>query len=110
MVSGPVSIGGFEEGKLESDGPTEEVVAQIRLRRTDPVQLSAQKIDKAAKIRIVMQPDPLGVHEVVGQRLRRADGPVEIEPLGHDEDMSDHWDDIARAPVCGIDFWPTPVS
>jgi hypothetical protein len=19
-------------------------------------------------------------------------------------------DDIARAPVCGIDFWPTPVS
>ena len=86
MVSGPVGIGGFEEGEFEGDSPTEEVAAQIRLCGTDPVQLRAQEIDEAAKIRIVVQRDPLGVHEVVRQRLRRAGGPVEIEPLGHNED------------------------
>ena len=47
MVSGPVGIGGFEEGKFEGDGPAEEVAAQIRLRGTDPVQLRAQEIDEA---------------------------------------------------------------
>ena len=31
----------------------------------DPIQLSAQEIDEVAKIRIVVQRDPLGVHEVV---------------------------------------------
>ena len=53
MVSGSVSIGGFEEGKFEDDSPTEEVAAQIRLRGADPVQLRAQEIDEAAKIGIV---------------------------------------------------------
>src|SRR5207245_4988351 len=86
MVSGSVSIGGFEEGEYEGDSATEEVAAQIRLRGTDPVQLRAQEIDEAAKTRIVVQRDPLGVHEVARQRLRRAGGPVEIEPLSHDED------------------------
>jgi hypothetical protein len=76
MVSGPVGIGGIEEGEFEGDSPTEEVAAQIRLRGTDPVQLRAQEIDEAAKIRIVVQRDPLSVHEVVPQRLRRARGPV----------------------------------
>jgi hypothetical protein len=85
-VSGPVCVGGFEEGKFQGDSPTEEVAAQIRLRGADPVQLRAQEIDEAAKPRIVVQCDPLGVHKVVGQRLGRAGGPVEIEPLGHDED------------------------
>ena len=86
MVSGPVGIGGFEEREFEGDSATVEVAAQIRLRGADPVQLRAQEIDEAAKLRIVVQCDPLGVHKVVRQRLRRAGGPVEIEPLGHDED------------------------
>ena len=86
MVSGPVGIGGFEEGEFDGDSPMEEVAAQIGVRGPDPVQLCAQEIDKAAKIRIVVQVDPLCVHEVVRQRLRRAGGPVEIKPLGHDED------------------------
>src|SRR5438309_12133705 len=86
MVSGSVSISGFEEGKFEGDSPTEEVAAQIRVRGADAVQLRAQEIDEAAKIRIVVQRNPLGVHEVVRQGLRRTRGPVEIEPLGHDED------------------------
>jgi hypothetical protein len=79
-ASGPIGISGFEEGEFEDDSATEEVAAQIRLHGADPVQLRAQEIDKAAKIRVVVQRDPLGVHEIVGQRLRRAGGPVEIEP------------------------------
>ena len=77
VVSGSLSIGGFEESKFEGDGPKEEVAAQIRLRAADPVQLRAQEIDEAAKTRIVMQGAPLGVHKVVRQRLRRAGGPVD---------------------------------
>jgi len=76
-VSGPLFIGGFEEGDLERDSSTEEVAAQIHVPGADPVQLRAQKIDEAAEIPIVVQSDPLGVHEVVWQRLRRARGPVE---------------------------------
>jgi len=49
MVSGSVGIGGFEEGKFEGDGPTEEVVAQIRPRGTDPVQLPVQEIDEGSR-------------------------------------------------------------
>ena len=64
-MSGRICVGGFEEGEFEGDSPTEEVAAQIRLRGADPVQLRAQEIDEAAKIRIVVQRDPLGVHEVV---------------------------------------------
>ena len=79
-------IGSFEEGELEGDSARKEVAAQIRVRGADAVQLRAQEIDEAAKIRIVVQRDPLGVHEVVRQRLRRAGGLVEIEPLGHNED------------------------
>src|SRR5271167_4677802 len=86
MVSDSVSISGFEEGKFEGDSSTEEVAAQIRLRGADPVQLRAEEIDEAAKIRIVVQRDPLGVHKVVRQRFGRPGGPVQIEPLGYDED------------------------
>src|ERR1700720_830233 len=85
-MSGPVGVGGFEEGEFEGDGPLEKVAAQILLRGADAVQLRAQEIDEAAKPRIVVQRDPLGVHEIDRQRLRRAGGPVEIEPFGHDED------------------------
>src|SRR5207248_1259786 len=85
-MSGPVGVGGFEEGEFEGDGPLEKVAAQILSRGADAVQLRAQEIDKAAKPRIVVQRDPLGVHEIDRQRLRRAGGPVEIEPFGHDED------------------------
>ena len=85
-MSGPVGVGGFEEGEFEGDSPTEKVAAQILLRGTDAVQLPAQEIDDAAKIRIVVQHDPLGVHKVFRPWLRRAGGPVEIEPLGHNED------------------------
>ena len=85
-MSGPVRVGGFEEGEFEGDGPLEKVAAQILLRGADAVQLRAQEIDEAAKPRIVVQRDPLGVHEIHRQRLRRAGGPVEIEPFGHDED------------------------
>ena len=53
MVSGPVGISGFEEGEFEGDSPTEEVAAQICLRGTRPVQLRAQEIDEAAKIRTI---------------------------------------------------------
>ena len=42
---GPADIGGFEEGEFEGDSPTEEVAAQIRLRRADPIQLRAQEIE-----------------------------------------------------------------
>jgi hypothetical protein len=72
IVSGSVSKGGFEEGEFEGDSPTEEAVAQIRLLRTDPVQLRAQEIEEAVEIQIIVQHDPLGVHEIIGQRLRRA--------------------------------------
>ena len=71
-LSVPLGVRSFEEGELEGDGPTEEVAAQARLCRADPVQLRTQEIDEAAKIRIVVQCDPLGVHKVVRQRLRRA--------------------------------------
>src|SRR5205807_4882652 len=68
--SGPIAIGGFEEGEFEGDSPTEEVAAQIRVRGADAVQLRAQEIDEAAKIRIVVQRDPLGLHEVFRPWLR----------------------------------------
>ena len=71
MVSGPLLIGGFEEGELERDGSTEKVTAQIDVRGADPVQFRAQKIDEAAEIQIVVQSDPLGIHEVVWQRVAR---------------------------------------
>jgi hypothetical protein len=64
-MSGRISVGGFEEGEFEGDSPTEEVAAHIGLRGADAVQLPAQEIDEAAKIRIVVQRDPLGVHEIV---------------------------------------------
>src|SRR5437763_8088489 len=80
-MSGPVGVGGFEEGEFEGDGPLEKVAAQILLRGADAVQLRAQEIDEAAKSRIVVQRDPLGVHEIDWQRLRRAGRPVEIEPF-----------------------------
>jgi hypothetical protein len=54
-MSGPVGVGGFEEGEFEGDGPLEKVVAQILLRGADAVQLRAQEIDEAAKPRIVVQ-------------------------------------------------------
>src|SRR5260370_12984252 len=62
-MSGPVGVGGFEEGEFEGDGPLEKVSAQILVRGADAVQLRAQEIDEAAKPRIVVQRDPLGVHE-----------------------------------------------
>jgi hypothetical protein len=73
-ISGSVAICGFEKGEFKADSPAEEVTAQIRLRGPDAVQLRAQEIDETAKIRIVVQHDPLGVHEVVRQRRRRAGG------------------------------------
>jgi hypothetical protein len=63
-MSGPGGVGGFEEGEFEGDGPLEKVAAQILLRGADAVQLRAQEIDEAAKPRIVVQRDPLGVHEI----------------------------------------------
>jgi class 3 adenylate cyclase len=53
-------IGGFEEGEFEAGGATKEVATQICLSRPDAVQLRAQKINEPAKIRIVVQRDPLG--------------------------------------------------
>src|SRR5580700_10769383 len=67
-MSGPVGVGGFEEGEFEGDGPLEKVAAQILLRGADAVQLRAQEIDEAAKPRIVVQRDPLGMHEIDWQR------------------------------------------
>src|SRR5215472_3817650 len=84
--SGPIPTGGFEEGEFKADSPTAEVAAQVCVRGADAVQLRAQEIDEGAKIGIVVQRNPLGVHEIGWQRLRRAGGPVEIEPFGHDED------------------------
>jgi hypothetical protein len=46
-VSGPLRVGGFEEGEFEGDSPTEEVAAQVRLCGADSVQLRAQEIDEA---------------------------------------------------------------
>src|SRR6516164_1425946 len=74
-------IGGFEKGEFERDSARKEVAAQICVRRADTVQLRAQEIDEPTKIRIVVQRDPLRVYEVVRQRLRRAGGPIEIQPF-----------------------------
>src|ERR1700730_3974072 len=76
--SASIGIGGFEEGRLEGDSPTEEVAAQIRLGGTDAVQLGAQEIDKGAQTRAVVQHNPFGMHKIGRQRPRRACGPVEI--------------------------------
>ena len=86
--SGPIPIGGFEEGEFKADSPTGEVAAQVCLRGADAVQLRAQEIDEAAKIGIVVQRDPLGVYEIGRQRLRRAGGPVKTEPFRHDDRCS----------------------
>jgi hypothetical protein len=64
VQSGPVCVGGFEEGEFEGDSATEKVAAEIRLRAANSVQLRAQEIDEVAKIRIVVKRDPLGVHEI----------------------------------------------
>src|SRR5215469_8045649 len=48
--SGPIPIGGFEEGEFKADSPTGEVAAQVCLRGADAVQLRAQEIDEAAKM------------------------------------------------------------
>src|SRR6185437_4753546 len=55
--------------EFEGDGPLEKVAAQILLRGADAVQLGTQEIDEATKPRIVVQRDPLGVHEIDRQRL-----------------------------------------
>jgi hypothetical protein len=45
-------------------------IADVRqVSRTDPIQLRVQEIDKDAKLRIVVQRDPLGVHEVAAAAL-----------------------------------------
>ena len=59
-------IGGFEKGEFERDSAKKQVAAQIFVPRADTVQLRAQEIDKPAKIRIVVQRDPLRVYGVVG--------------------------------------------
>ena len=51
-MSGPVRVGGFEEGEFEGDGPLEKVAAQILLCGANAVQLRAQEIDEAAKPRM----------------------------------------------------------
>src|SRR5215471_5390905 len=84
-LSAQVGIGGTEKGQLKGDGPSEEVAAKIRLDGADPIQLSTQKIDEGAKTRAVVQGNPLRMNEVVGQRLRRVGGPVELVLYGHDE-------------------------
>jgi hypothetical protein len=61
--SGP--IGGFEKREFERDSARKEVAAQICVRRANTVQLRAQEINEPAKIRIVVQRDPLRVYEVV---------------------------------------------
>ena len=48
----------------------------------DPIQLRAEKTDEVAKIWIVVEHDPLDVHEVSGNGFG-AGGPIQIEPLGH---------------------------
>ena len=75
-MSGPIGVSGFEEGEFEGDSPTKEVAAEIRLQRADPVQLGAQEIDEDTKIRIVVERDPLGVHEVVRGWLWGAGSPI----------------------------------
>ena len=44
-------------------------MAQVRLLGADPIQLRVQEIDKDAKLRIVVQRDPFGVHEVAAAAL-----------------------------------------
>jgi hypothetical protein len=82
-MSGPVGVGGFEKGEFGGDSVTEKVAAQMHLGGADAIQFGAPEIDEATKTRIVVQRDPLGMDEVVRQRLRRAAGSVEIEPLGY---------------------------
>ena len=38
-MSGPVGVGGFEEGEFEGDSPTEKVAAQILLASSDELDL-----------------------------------------------------------------------
>lgn len=63
-MSGWVGVRGFEKGEFEGNRATEKVAAHRRAR-ADPVELRANEIDEVAKIRIVLQRDPLGVDEVV---------------------------------------------
>jgi hypothetical protein len=63
-MSGWVGVRGFEKGEFEGNRATEKVAAHRR-PRADPVELRANEIDEVAKIRIVLQRDPLGVDEVV---------------------------------------------
>jgi hypothetical protein len=63
-------ICGFGKGEFERDSARQEVAAEICVRRANTVQLRAQKIDEATKIRIVVQRGPLCVYEVVRQWLR----------------------------------------
>ena len=47
-MSGPVGVGGFEEGEIEGDGPLEKVAAQILLRGADAVQLRGAPLQTQA--------------------------------------------------------------
>src|SRR5262249_34157339 len=47
--SGPIPIGGFEEGEFKADSPTGEVAAQVCLRGADAVQSARKKSTKLRK-------------------------------------------------------------
>jgi len=69
-------IGGFKERKFEADSAIKEVATQTRLSRANAIQFRTQKTNEPPKIGIVVQRDPLGVYEVVRQRLRCSGGPI----------------------------------
>jgi len=78
-------IGGFEKGEFERNGARKKVAAQICVRRADTVQLRAQEVTNPRKFGLSCSVIHSACTKVVRQRLRRAGGPIEIQPFGHHE-------------------------
>src|SRR5690625_1486490 len=91
----------LEEIELQLHGAVEVLTSDLGTGRADRIELVPQEVHERAEIRIVVQRDPLRVHEAVGKRAGRGSGPVEIEPFGHQQHREDQ---IGRA-SCREGVW-----
>jgi hypothetical protein len=84
-VSGPLGVGGFEEGEFEGDSPTEEVAAQACAgpTRSNSVRRKSTKPRKSGLSCSVIHS---AWTKLSGSGCRAREAPIEIEPLGHNED------------------------
>jgi hypothetical protein len=90
-------VGGFE--KKSSRRQPDEKSRGTNPPARGPIRSNSarRKTDEVAKIRIVVEHDPLDVHEVSGNGFG-AGGPIQIEPLGHTGT-----DGMGPASVCASD-------